>query len=98
MASPLLFSICALVMLHMLRERFRLNGQVKAASAVGWSIAVVVLVPVASVLALMVVAPGYLQSMAAADGKWMIGGAIFAQVLGSFFINSCIKKIIDIKV
>jgi Flp pilus assembly protein TadB len=31
---------------------------------------------------------------AAADGKWMIGGAIFAQVLGNFFI----KKIIDIKV
>jgi Flp pilus assembly protein TadB len=28
------------------------------------------------------------------DGKWMIGGAIFAQILGNF----CIKKIINIKV
>jgi tight adherence protein B len=95
MASPFLFSICAFLMLHMLRERFRLKGQVKAASAAGWLTAILVLLPVATGLGLLVVAPGYLQSMAAAaDGKWMIGGAIFAQVLGNFFI----KKIIDIKV
>ena len=43
----------------------------------------------------LAVAPGYLQAMAADDdGKWMIGGAIFAQILGNF----CIKKIINIKV
>ena len=43
---------------------------------------------------LLLVAPGYLQAMAAdSDGKWMIGGAIVAQVLGNFFI----KKIINIK-
>ena len=46
-------------------------------------------------LALLIVAPGYLQGMAEdPDGKWLIGGAIFAQVLGNFFI----KKIINIKV
>jgi Flp pilus assembly protein TadB len=46
-------------------------------------------------LGLLLVAPGYLQGMAAdSDGKWMIGGAIFAQILGNFFI----KKIINIKV
>jgi Flp pilus assembly protein TadB len=46
-------------------------------------------------LGLLVVAPGYLQGMAEdSDGKFMIGGAIFAQVLGNFFI----KKIINIKV
>jgi len=41
------------------------------------------------------VAPGYLQGMAAeSEGKWLIGGAIVAQILGNFFI----KKIINIKV
>ena len=46
-------------------------------------------------IALLVVAPGYLQGMAEdSDGKWMIAGAIGAQVLGNFFI----KKIINIKV
>ena len=46
-------------------------------------------------LALLVVAPGYLQGMAEdPDGKKMIGGAVIAQMLGNFFI----KKIIKIKV
>ena len=46
-------------------------------------------------LGLLVVAPGYLQGMADdPDGKWLIGGAIVAQILGNF----CIKKIINIKV
>jgi len=46
-------------------------------------------------LALLLVAPGYLQTMANdPDGKLMIGGAIAAQILGNFFI----KKIINIKV
>ena len=40
-------------------------------------------------------APGYLQGMAAdPDGKWLIVGAIVAQVIG----NICIRKIINIKV
>jgi len=46
-------------------------------------------------LGLLVVAPGYLQGMAEdSTGKWMIGGAVAAQILGNFFI----KKIINIKV
>ena len=81
---------------YVIRERFRLKGQVKAASAHGRLTATILaLLPVATMLGLLVVAPGYLQSMAAdSDGKWMIGGAIFAQILGNFFI----KKIINIKV
>jgi len=81
---------------YVIRERFRLNGQVKAASAHGRLTATVLtLLPVATMLALLVVAPGYLQGMAEdADGKWLIGGAIVAQVVGNFFI----KKIINIKV
>jgi Flp pilus assembly protein TadB len=51
--------------------------------------------PVATMVLLLVVAPGYLQSMAKdPDGKWMIGGAIAAQFFGNYFI----KKIINIKV
>lgn len=81
---------------YVIRERFRLKGQVKAASAHGRLTATILaLLPVVTMMGLLVVAPGYLQSMAAdTDGKWMIGGAIFAQILGNFFI----KKIINIKV
>jgi tight adherence protein B len=81
---------------YVIRERFRLKGQVRAASAHGRLTATILtLMPVATMFGLLIVAPGYLQSMAEdSDGKWMIGGAIVAQVLGNFFI----KKIIDIKV
>ena len=81
---------------YVIRERFRLKGQVKAASAHGRLTATILtLLPVFTMLALLVVAPGYLQGMAEdSDGKWLIGGAIFAQILGNFFI----KKIINIKV
>jgi tight adherence protein B len=81
---------------YVIRERFRLKGQVKAASAHGRLTATILtLLPVFTMLGLLVVAPGYLQGMANdSDGKWLIGGAIVAQVLGNFFI----KKIINIKV
>ena len=81
---------------YVIRERFRLKGQVKAASAHGRLTATILTVlPVATMLALLLVAPGYLQGMAEdSDGKYMIGGAIVAQILGNYFI----KKIINIKV
>jgi tight adherence protein B len=81
---------------YVIRERFRLKGQVKAASAHGRLTATILtLLPVGTMLALLMVAPGYLQGMANdPDGKFLIGGAIVAQILGNFFI----KKIINIKV
>ena len=81
---------------YVIRERFRLKGQVKAASAHGRMTATILtMLPVCTMLALLFVAPGYLQGMAEdADGKYLIGGAIAAQILGNFFI----KKIINIKV
>jgi len=81
---------------YVIRERFRLKGQVKAASAHGRLTATILtLLPVATMLCLLVVAPGYLQGMADdSDGKFLIGGAIVAQVLGNYFI----KRIINIKV
>jgi tight adherence protein B len=81
---------------YVIRERFRLKGQVQAASAHGRLTATILtLLPVGTMLALLLVAPGYLQQMAEEkEGRMMIGGAIFAQLLGNFFI----KKIINIKV
>jgi len=81
---------------YLIRERFRLKGQVKAASAHGRLTATILTVlPVATMLGLLVVAPGYLQGMATdSDGRHLIVAAVCAQVLGNF----CIKKIIRIKV
>lgn len=81
---------------YVIRERFRLKGQVRAASAHGRLTATILTVlPIVTMLGLLVVAPGYLQGMASdPDGKKLIGGAIVAQLLGNFFI----KRIINIKV
>jgi len=81
---------------YVIRERFKLKGQVKAASAHGrLTAAILTILPIATMVGLLLVAPGYLQGMAAdSDGKWLIVGAIIAQVIGNF----CIRKIINIKV
>ena len=81
---------------YLIRERFRLRGQVKAASSHGRMTAGVLSgLPIVTVLALMVVAPGYLDGMAAdPDGRMMIGGAVVGQLLGHY----CIRRIVNIKV
>jgi tight adherence protein B len=81
---------------YVIRERFRLKGQVKAASAHGRMTATILtLLPIGTMALLLLIAPGYLQGMANdPDGKKLIGGAIIAQILGNYFI----KKIINIKV
>ncbi len=81
---------------YVIRERFKLKGQVKAASAHGRITGLILTVmPIVLAFALMAVAPGYLQSMAQdKDGKWIIVGAIVGQFLGYFFI----RRIVNIKV
>ncbi len=81
---------------YIIRQRFQLRGQVRAASAHGrMTAAVLTVLPVVVVFALLIVAPGYLQGMAKdPDGKWMIGGAVVGQVLGYFVM----RRITDIKV
>jgi len=81
---------------YVIRERFRLKGQVKAASAHGrMTASILTVLPIATMCGLLLVAPGYLQSMANdSDGRKLIFGAVVAQILG----NICIKKIINIKV
>jgi len=79
-----------------IRERFKLKGQVQAASAHGRITGLVLtIMPIVLMLGLLVIAPGYLQGMAAdPDGKYMIAGAAIGLLLGHFTI----RKIIDIKV
>jgi tight adherence protein B len=51
--------------------------------------------PLALLMGLLVVAPGYLEGLAnEPDGKWLITGAIAGQLLGYYFI----RRIIRIKV
>jgi tight adherence protein B len=81
---------------HVIRERFRLKGEVKAASAHGRLTAgILTVLPILTGLALLAVAPGYLQGMAKdPDGKYMIVAAGVMILLGNYFI----RRIIRIKV
>lgn len=81
---------------HVIRERFRLKGQVKAASAHGRITGIVlVLMPVGVTGFMMASSPAYLRGLAAdATGQKMIYGAIIAQIIGYFVI----RKIVNIKV
>ena len=81
---------------YVIRERFRLRGQVKAASAHGRMTAMILGgLPIVTVFALLFIAPGYLQGMAAdPDGRKLIAGAIVGQIIG----NMIIRKIINIQV
>lgn len=79
-----------------IRERFRLKGQVKAVSAHGRITGLVlVLMPVVVAIIMMVTSPQYLTDLAADKvGRMMIYGAVGGQILGYFVI----RKIINIKV
>ena len=79
-----------------IRERFRLKGQVKAASAHGRITGLVlVLMPVVVTVLMMIISPQYLADLAADKvGRLMIYGAAVGQVVGYLVI----KKITNIKV
>ena len=81
---------------YIIRERFRLKGQVKAVSAHGRLTATILtLLPIATLGGLMVTSKGYLDPMFASPlGRKIIGVAVIAQIIG----NLCIQKIIKIKV
>ena len=80
---------------YIIRERFRLKGQVKAASAHGRMTAMILRCCPSSWIALPLVAPATFQGMAAdPDGKWMIAGSVVAQLLGYYVM----RRIVDIKV
>jgi tight adherence protein B len=81
---------------HIIRERFRLKGQVKAVSAHGRLTATILtLLPIATLGGLLLTSPGYLDPMMAnPTGRELVAGGVVAQIVGNFFI----RKIIKIKV
>jgi tight adherence protein B len=81
---------------RIIRERFQLRGKVRAVSAHGRLTALILGgLPVFTFLAMLVVAPGYMESMANdPDGKKIIIAAVVSQVIG----NIVIRKIVDIDV
>jgi tight adherence protein B len=81
---------------YVIRERFKLKGAVKAASAHGRITGTILTVmPIVTMFLLVIVAPGYLEGMATdPTGKWIVIGAAGGQVLGFFVI----RRIINIKV
>lgn len=81
---------------YVIRERFKLKGQVRAASAHGRITGTILtLMPIGLMFGLMLIAPGYLQGMAAdSDGRLMIAGVIVLMIIG----HLTIRKIVKIKV
>jgi len=81
---------------HIIRERFKLKGQVKAASAHGRMTATILtLLPIATLGGLVATSPGYLDPLFNdATGRKLVIAGIVAQLLGNYFI----RKIIRIKV
>jgi tight adherence protein B len=81
---------------HIIRERFRLKGQVKAVSAHGRMTATILtLLPLGTLAGLIITSPGYLDPLLNDEtGRKVIAGGILAQIIGNFFI----RKIIRIKV
>jgi tight adherence protein B len=81
---------------YTIRERLRLKGQVRAASAHGRVTGMVLTgMPVVLMLGMMVVSPGYLPGMLEdTHGRYMLTGAVAGQFIGYL----CIKSITDIRV
>jgi tight adherence protein B len=79
-----------------IRERLRLKGQVRAASAHGRVTGMVLTaMPLFLMLGFTVTSPGYLSGLATDPlGRYLIAGAIGGQVLGYL----CIRSITDIQV
>jgi tight adherence protein B len=80
----------------LIRERFRLRGQVRAASAHGKMTSMVLTaLPIVMIFALQIVAPDYLPQMVRdPDGRWMIVAAVVFQILGYIIM----RRITNIKV
>jgi tight adherence protein B len=81
---------------HIIRERFRLKGQVKAVSAHGRLTATILtLLPIGTLGGLFLTSPGYLDPMFTNPlGRKICMAGVAAQIVGNFFI----RKIIRIKV
>lgn len=89
--SEILMQLAAVI-----RERFELKGEVRAASAHGrLTGAVLSVLPILLIFALLIVAPGYLEGFFKdATGRLLVIAAVLSQFIGYFFI----RRIVNIKV
>jgi tight adherence protein B len=78
---------------QIIRGRFQLKGQVKAASAHAKITALVLtILPAATAVLMMMAAPTYLQSMIDdPDGRKLIAGAVVGQIVGQLLIRRIIR-------
>jgi tight adherence protein B len=83
-------------MATIIRERFRLKGQVKAASAHGRITGLILsIMPVVVAALLFLISPDYIMTLVRdTDGRKMVIGAIVGQLIGFL----CIRKIVNFKV
>lgn len=81
---------------YVIRERFRLRGQVKAASAHGRLTGLILtLLPILVCVGLMLISPDYLKTLSTdSTGRILIVCAVIGQFLGYMFI----RKIVNIKI
>jgi tight adherence protein B len=81
---------------HIIRERFRLRGQVKAMSAHGRITGMILLLmPIVVAVILFLSSPEYLLVLTREkEGRYMLWAAVGGQVLAYFVI----KKIVNIEV
>ena len=78
---------------HIMRERFRLKGQVRAVSAHGRLTATILtLLPIVTLVGLVTSSPGYLDPLLQdPTGRRMIAMGVLAQIVGNFIIRKIIK-------
>jgi tight adherence protein B len=81
---------------HIIRERFRLKGQIRAVSAHGKLTATILtLLPIATLIGLMIVSPQYLSPLLHDPmGRKLVIAGVTCLLLG----NICIRKIVRIRV
>jgi tight adherence protein B len=81
---------------YIVRERFKIMGQVQALTGEGRISGVVLMaLPIALFVAVYYLNPDYVMQLFTKElGRQMMGAAIVLQVLGAI----CIKKIVDIKI
>lgn len=81
---------------RVIRDRFQLKGQVRALSAHGRiTAAILTVLPIATMLGLMLLAPDYLRAMARDQhGRYLIAAAILGQITGYFLM----RRITNIKI
>lgn len=81
---------------HIIRERFRIMGQVQALTGEGRISGIVLMaLPIVLFFVMYYLNPEYMMLLFTEEmGRKMIAGAVFLQILGAI----CIKKIIEIKI